>query len=48
MTMTPLKEEVVKTLYLLLDLDLRIYGKITEGTKEAFRVQEVELPEVKL
>jgi len=39
-----LKDEVKKTLFSFLDLDIEIYGKIQPSTLECFKVQNVELP----
>ncbi len=41
-----LKNEVDATLYFFLTTDLEIYGKVTESTKEAFKVQGVTLPAI--
>lgn len=41
---TTLKQEVQKTIEFLADTDKEIYGEITEGTKEAAKVQNVPLP----
>ena len=45
MVMTPkLKREVKKSLYFLAKTDYGIYGKVTKGTREAFKVQKVPFP----
>jgi hypothetical protein len=44
---TTLKDEIRKTVEFFAETDLKLYGEITEGTREAARVQRVELPEVK-
>lgn len=43
---TTLKDEVEKTLDFFKTTDLAIYGKVTEGTKEAYKVQNVPFVEV--
>ncbi len=40
-----LKKEIDATLMFFVTTDINIYGKISEGTKEAFKVQGVEIPE---
>lgn len=42
---TTLRDEVVKTIEFFADTDKKIYGEITEGTKEAARVQNVVIEE---
>lgn len=37
------KEEIQKTVQFFADTDIQIYGEITEGTREAAKVQEVEI-----
>lgn len=39
-----LKKEVDETLMFFIESDMKIYGKVTDSTKEAFRVQNVEIP----
>jgi hypothetical protein len=41
-----LKDEVKKTLDFLASTDIEIYGEVREGTKEAFKVQDVPFVEV--
>jgi hypothetical protein len=40
-----LKQEIDATLMFFIKTDINIYGRITEGTKEAFKVQGVEIPD---
>ncbi len=40
-----LQTEIDETLLFLAQMDLNLYGYVTDGTKEAFAVQNVELPE---
>lgn len=40
-----LKKEVDATLLFFITTDLKVHGKITEQTKEAFKVQGVEIPD---
>lgn len=40
---TTLKDEVQKTIEFLAETDVKIYGEVTEGTKEAAKVQNVDL-----
>jgi hypothetical protein len=44
-TKTTLKEEVNKTLDFFAQTDLKNYGEISEGTKQAFNVQQPEVEE---
>lgn len=39
-----LKQEINATLMFFIDTDINIYGKISDRTKEAFKVQGVEIP----
>jgi len=40
-----LKKEIDATLIWFAETDINIYGKITQGTLDAFKAQNVELPE---
>ena len=42
---TTLKEEIEITILWLAKTDMNIYGYITEGTKEAAKMQNVTLPD---
>lgn len=44
MQKTTLKDEVLETLRFFAQSDMNAYGKLTESTKEAFRVQGVKIP----
>lgn len=39
-----LQQEIDATLIFFIETDINIYGKISESTKEAFKVQGVEIP----
>ena len=43
-----IKEEVQKTVQMLADTDMVIYGEVTESTREAAKVQEVEILEAEV
>jgi len=40
-----LKQEINETLLFFVETDLKIYGKVTADTREAFNTQGVEFPE---
>lgn len=40
-----LKKEIDATLMFFIKTDINIYGKITDGTKEAFKAQGVKIPD---
>ena len=39
-----LKREIKNSLIFLAETDKKIYGKVTKGTREAFKVQKVPFP----
>lgn len=45
MMKTELKKEIDATLLFFIESDITIYGKIQQGTIDAFKVQGVEIPE---
>lgn len=38
-----LKKEIKNSLDFLAETDLKLYGEVTQGTKDAFRMQKVKL-----